>query len=140
MADADPFAHFLTAQEDVFDAALAELNAGRKRGHWMWFVFPQIAGLGSSEMARRFALSGKAEARAFAKHPVFGDRLDQATEAMLDWAGTMAAEEILGPVDAMKFRSSMTLFEASADDTDAFTAALDQFYEGERDALTLQRL
>ena len=140
MADADPFAHFLTAQEDVFDAALAELNAGRKRGHWMWFVFPQIAGLGSSEMARRFALSGEAEARAFAKHPSLGDRLDQATEAMLDWAGTMAAEEILGPVDAMKFRSSMTLFEASADDTDAFTAALDQFYEGERDALTLQRL
>ncbi|MEC7817276.1 MAG: DUF1810 domain-containing protein [Pseudomonadota bacterium] len=140
MADADPFAHFLTAQEDVFDAALAELNAGRKRGHWMWFVFPQIAGLGSSEMARRFALSGEAEARAFAKHPILGDRLDQATEAMLDWAGTMAAEEILGPVDAMKFRSSMTLFEASADDTDAFTAALDQFYEGERDALTLQRL
>ena len=140
MADADPFAHFLTAQEDVFDAALAELNAGRKRGHWMWFVFPQIAGLGSSEMARRFALSGEAEARAFAKHPILGDRLDQATEAMLDWAGTMAAEEILGPVDAMKFRSSMTLFKASADDTDAFTAALDQFYEGERDALTLQRL
>ena len=140
MSEPDPFAHFLTAQVDGFDAALVELNAGRKRGHWMWFVFPQIAGLGSSEMARRFALTGEAEARAFANHPVFGDRLDQATEAMLDWAGTMAVEEILGPVDAMKFRSSMTLFEASADDTDAFTAALDQFYEGERDALTLQRL
>lgn len=140
MADADPFAHFLTTQEDVFDAALAELNAGRKRGHWMWFVFPQITGLGSSDMARRFALSGKAEARAFASHPILGERLDQATEAMLDWAGTMAANEILGTVDAMKFRSSMTLFEASADDTAAFTAALDQFYEGERDALTLQRL
>ena len=91
-------------------------------------------------MARRFALSGKDDARAFAKHPVLGDRLDRATEAMLDWAGTMTAEEILGSVDAMKFRSSMTLFEASADDTDAFTAALDQFYEGERDPLTLERL
>ena len=140
MADADRFAHFLTAQEGMFDVALAELNAGRKQSHWMWFVFPQIAGLGSSDMARRFALSGKAEARAFASHPILGERLDQATEAMLDWAGTMAANEILGTVDAMKFRSSMTLFEASADDTDAFTASLDQFYEGERDALTLQRL
>ena len=140
MAETDPFAHFLAAQEDVFETALAELDAGRKRSHWMWFVFPQIAGLGSSALARRFALSGKDDARAFAKHPVLGDRLDRATEAMLDWAGTMTAEEILGSVDAMKFRSSMTLFEASADDTDAFTAALDQFYEGERDPLTLERL
>ena len=140
MAETDAFAHFLAAQGDVFETALAELNAGRKRSHWMWFVFPQIAGLGSSAMARRFALSGKAEARAFAKHSVLGDRLDRATEAMLDWAGTITAEEILGSVDAMKFRSSMTLFEASADDTDAFTAALDQFYEGERDPLTLERL
>ena len=140
MAETDPFAHFLAAQEDVFETALAELNAGRKRSHWMWFVFPQITGLGSSAMARRFALSGKAEARSFAKHPVLGDRLDRATEAMLDWAGTMTAEKILGSVDAMKFRSSMTLFEAAADDTDVFTAALDQFYEGERDPLTLERL
>ena len=131
---------FTEAQAPIWPRPLEEIRAGRKTSHWMWFVFPQIAGLGSSEMARRFALSGEAEARAFAKHPILGDRLDQATEAMLDWAGTMAAEEILGPVDAMKFRSSMTLFEASADDTDAFTAALDQFYEGERDALTLQRL
>ncbi|MEC7399514.1 MAG: DUF1810 family protein, partial [Pseudomonadota bacterium] len=111
MAETDPFAHFLAAQEDVFETALAELDAGRKRNHWMWFVFPQVAGLGSSAMARRFALSGKDDARAFAKHPVLGDRLDRATEAMLDWAGTMKAEEILGSVDAMKFRSSMTLFE-----------------------------
>ena len=140
MADADRFDHFLAAQDDVFDTALEELQAGRKQGHWMWFVFPQIAGLGSSAMAGRYALSGRSEARRFADHPVLGDRLEQATEAMLDWAGTLSAEDILGPVDAMKFRSSMTLFEASAADADAFTAALDQFYDGERDPLTLDRL
>ena len=140
MADADPFAHFLTAQEDTFDAALAELNAGRKRGHWMWFVFPQIAGLGSSAMAQRFALSGQVEARAYAEHPVLGDRLDRATQAMLGWAGTKTAEAILGQTDAMKFRSSMTLFEASAQEARFFIAALDRFHEGTRDPLTLQRL
>ncbi len=120
--------------------ALEELQAGRKQGHWMWFVFPQIAGLGSSAMAARYALSGRSEARRFADHPVLGDRLEQATEAMLDWAGTLSAQDILGTVDAMKFRSSMTLFEASAADADAFIAALEQFYDGERDPLTLERL
>ena len=138
--DADRFDHFLAAQDDVFDTALEELQAGRKQGHWMWFVFPQIAGLGSSAMAARYALSGRSEARRFADHPVLGDRLEQATEAMLDWAGTLSAQDILGTVDAMKFRSSMTLFEASAADADAFIAALEQFYDGERDPLTLERL
>ena len=140
MGDADRFAHFLAAQEGTHDTALEELRAGRKRSHWMWFVFPQIAGLGSSAMAHRFALSGQTEARAYAEHPVLGARLDQATQAMLGWAGTRTAEAVLGRIDAMKFRSSMTLFEASAEETRFFTAALDQFYEGTRDPLTLQRL
>lgn len=140
MADADRFDHFLVAQDDVFESALDELREGSKRSHWMWFVFPQIAGLGSSAMAKRYALAGRAEARAYADHPVLGDRLEQATEAMLDWAGTMSAEDILGPVDALKFRSSMTLFEAACDDASAFADALDQFYDGTRDPLTLERL
>ena len=136
----DRFAHFLAAQDGTFDTALGELRAGAKRSHWMWFVFPQIAGLGSSTMAARFALSGRSEARAYSEHPVLGDRLDQATEAMLDWAGTLSAADILGSVDAMKFRSSMTLFEAAAKEAEIFAAALDQFYGGDRDPLTLQRL
>lgn len=140
MADVGRFDRFLTAQDEVFDTALEELRAGRKRSHWMWFVFPQIEGLGSSATARRFALSGLAEARAYALHPVLGDRLEQATEAMLDWAGTTSAGDILGPVDAVKFRSSMTLFEAACDDATVFADALDQFYDGSRDPLTLEKL
>jgi uncharacterized protein (DUF1810 family) len=116
------------------------LRAGTKRGHWMWFVFPQIAGLGRSPTARRYALRDAVEARAYLTHPVLGARLRECTEAMLAWAGRRSAEAILGPVDAMKFASSMTLFDAVADDEDLFARALAAFNRGERDPLTLERL
>jgi uncharacterized protein (DUF1810 family) len=129
---------FVAAQEGVFDRAVAELRAGAKRSHWMWFVFPQIAGLGRSDMAQRFAIAGRTHARAYLAHPVLGARLIEATAAMLSAKGT--AEGILGPVDAVKLRSSMTLFEAAADDPAPFARVLDRFFGGERDAATLARL
>ena len=141
MAEKYDFDRFVTAQDGgVFERALAELQNGKKSSHWMWFVFPQIEGLGSSAMARRYALSGLAEARAYAAHDELGPRLYEASEAMVEWAGTMSADEILGTVDAMKFRSSMTLFEAAADDDQVFADALDGFYNGERCPLTLERV
>lgn len=106
----------------------------------MWFVFPQIAGLGRSSTAQFYAIADCAEAQAYARHPVLGPRLVEATEAMLGWTGRRDAERILGPVDALKFRSSMTLFEACADHPAPFAAALDAFYAGERDDATLERL
>ena len=139
----DPFAHFLEAQGGgVYERALGEIRQGAKTGHWMWFVFPQIAGLGGSTASRKFALRGRQDAAAYCSHDDLGPRLFEATEAMLDWAGTMSAEDILGSVDAMKFRSSMTLFEAACDGDDAqpFTDALGQFYGGTRDPLTLEKL
>lgn len=105
----------------------------------MWFVFPQIAGLGRSETARFYALADRDEAAAYARHPVLGPRLRDSTSAMLGWVARKSAEEILGSIDALKFKSSMTLFEASTEDP-AYGAALDGFYRGERDPLTLVRL
>jgi uncharacterized protein (DUF1810 family) len=106
----------------------------------MWFVFPQIAGLGRSSTAQFYAIAGRAEAAAYDRHPLLGARLRECTQAMLGWAGERSAEQVLGPVDALKFRSSMTLFEACAADPEPFAAALDAFYAGERDAATLERL
>lgn len=127
---------FLAAQQDVHAVALAELKAGRKRTHWMWFVFPQIAGLGRSETARFYALASAAEARAYLDHPVLGARLRDCTAAVLAHRDA-DAETIFGPVDALKFRSSMTLFEAVADDAAPFAEALETFYGGARDPATL---
>jgi uncharacterized protein (DUF1810 family) len=127
---------FVSAQNGLYDQALAELRAGRKQSHWMWFVFPQLAGLGRSEKARFYGISGGAEARA---HPLLGARLRSCAEALLGHAGTRA-EAILGPVDAIKLRSSMTLFEAVAGDPAPFAAVLDAFYASERDAATLSML
>lgn len=106
----------------------------------MWFVFPQIAGLGRSSTAQRYSLDGLAEARAYLAHPLLGSRLEECTRAMLGWAGRRSAEDILGPVDALKFRSSMTLFEAAAGKPGVFGEAIETFYGGERDAATLARL
>ena len=106
----------------------------------MWFVFPQIAGLGRSSTAQFYAIADRAEAVAYSGHPLLGPRLRECTEAMLGWAGKRSAERILGPVDALKFRSSMTLFEACAADPAPFAAALEGFYAGARDAATLERL
>ncbi|HEX5184110.1 MAG TPA: DUF1810 domain-containing protein [Allosphingosinicella sp.] len=136
----DPFnlARFVDAQAPVYARALAELRGGRKKSHWMWFVFPQLAGLGHSDRALFYAIGSRDEARAYLIHPLLGPRLAECTEAALLHSGR-GAEAIFGPVDAMKFRSSMTLFEAAAQDkrTGTFAAALDSFFGGVRDAVTL---
>ncbi len=136
---ADPLARFIEAQLGVYPRALAELRAGAKRTHWMWFVFPQISGLGLSATARFFGIAGLAEAAAYLAHPVLGPRLAEATEAMLGWAGRRSAPAILGPIDALKFRSSMTLFEATGGPA-LFARALDAFCDGRRDEATLELL
>ena len=130
---------FVAAQDGVYALALAELKAGEKRSHWMWFVFPQIAGLGSSAMAQLYAIGSLAEARAFLDHELLGPRLAEATEAVLAHRGK-SATAIFGSVDALKFRSSMTLFEAAFEGAGPFGAALDVFYGGERDGSTLRLL
>lgn len=127
---------FVTAQDSVYPAALAELRAGRKTSHWMWFVFPQIAGLGRSETARFYAIADRDEARAYLAHPLLGPRLTEAALAMLAYRG-VEAEAILGPVDAMKLQSSMTLFDSVAVGPAPFAATLDAFFGGRRDAATL---
>jgi len=131
---------FVEAQRSIFDEALAELRAGTKHSHWMWFVFPQMAGLGRSSTARFFAIADAMEAGAYLLHPLLGPRLRECTEAMLGWAGRKSAAAILGPVDTVKFISSMTLFDAVAEDDDLFARALAAFNRGERDPLTLERL
>lgn len=129
----------MRAQAEAYPRALAELRAGAKRSHWMWFVFPQFAGLGSSDMAQHYAIKAGCEAEAYLAHPILGARLAECTDAMLDWRGQRTAEAILGSVDALKFASSMTLFEA-AGGGDRFARALDAFYTGRRDARTLELL
>jgi len=137
----DPFRlqRFVDAQAGVHEAALAELRAARKRTHWMWFVFPQIEGLGSSPMAQAYALSGLEEARAYLAHPVLGPRLLACTAAVNASQGR-SAHEIFGSPDDLKFRSSMTLFARAAPDEPAFRTALAKFFGGQEDPLTLQRL
>lgn len=133
------FEHFLEAQEPVFEAALAELAAGRKRSHWMWFVFPQIRGLGRSPMAERFAVRGRGEATDYLDHPVLGERLRSATQAVLRHRGK-TAHDIFGSPDDLKFRSSMTLFAHAAQEEALFRDALTAFYAGIEDAETVRRL
>lgn len=129
---------FVDAQASSWPTAIAELRAGTKRSHWMWWIFPQIAGLGRSATAQRYAIGSADEARAYLAHPVLGPRLIEATEAVTGARGS--AEAIMGAVDAVKLRSSMTLFEVTAEDPAPFRAALDRFFGGERDAATLDRL
>ncbi|MEU7901312.1 DUF1810 domain-containing protein [Actinoplanes sp. NPDC049118] len=130
---------FVAAQEGVYDRALAELRAGAKRSHWMWFVFPQIAGLGSSATARRYAIADLDEAREYLAHPVLGARLIESAQALLGVEGRTAGQ-ILGYPDDLKLRSSMTLFAGAADDPAVFRAVLDRYYAGEDDPETIQRL
>jgi uncharacterized protein (DUF1810 family) len=127
---------FVAAQDPVWSRVVAELAAGAKRSHWMWFVFPQIAGLGTSAMSVRYALASVDEAADYVAHPVLGPRLREATDLMLAHAGTPATA-ILGGIDAVKLRSSMTLFRAAAPREPRFQAALDGFYAGEPDPRTL---
>jgi uncharacterized protein (DUF1810 family) len=119
----------------TYAAAVAELRAGRKVGHWMWFVFPQVAGLGRSPVARAYAVSGLDEARTYLAHPVLGPRLLRCCRTILDLDGPSAVD-VLGAVDAMKLRSSMTLFARADPDQPLFTAVLDRYFHGEPDAAT----
>lgn len=140
-AGMDPLDRFVAAQARDFAVALAELERGRKTSHWIWYVFPQIAGLGRSDMAQRYAIADLAEARAYLAHPLLGGRLRAATTALLGHAGKRSAEAILGGIDAVKVRSSMTLFEAADSETDGlFAACLAAFYAGSRDPETLRRI
>ncbi len=132
---------FLLAQAGVHERAEAELRAGEKRSHWMWFVFPQIRGLGSSEMAARYALSSLDEARAYLHHPVLGPRLREITRIVLEVQGR-SAEEIFGYPDDLKFHSCMTLFcrAAHSGEDHLFREALDRYFGGKEDEGTLQRI
>jgi uncharacterized protein (DUF1810 family) len=133
MAD---LSRFVAAQAPLYDQALAELRRGRKQSHWMWFVFPQLAGLGRSPTARFYAIASLDEARRYLAHDLLGPRLAECTRAVLGHRN-LDAEAIFGAVDAIKFRSSITLFEAAGGSPDLFAAALDAFFRGERDPATL---
>ena len=137
----DPFdlARFVAAQDPVIDRAMAELRAGQKRSHWMWFVFPQIAGLGSSATARRFAVATLEEARAYLAHPVLGERLHAATAAVLA-TKDRSLHAIFGTPDDLKFCSSMTLFERAGGADELFGEALRRFCDGVADEATLRQL
>lgn len=130
---------FIDAQQGTYAQALRELHAGDKQSHWMWFIFPQLAGLGRSATARFYGIADLAEAQAYLADPVLGARLGECTDAMLGWAGKRSAAEILGHIDALKFASSMTLFEAAGGRL-RLEDALDSFYGGERDGQTLAML
>ncbi|MGG7307721.1 DUF1810 domain-containing protein [Curtobacterium sp. AB451] len=130
---------FVRAQQGVFDTAVAELGHGRKSSHWMWFVFPQLTGLGRSPTAQRYALDDLGEARAYLAHPVLGPRLLEASAAALA-APARSVDELFGGVDAMKLRSSMTLFAEAATDPRPFRAVLDRWFGGTADPVTLRLL
>jgi uncharacterized protein (DUF1810 family) len=130
---------FERAQAPVYETALNELRAGRKRSHWMWFVFPQIAGLGRSEMAQRYAISSLGEAAAYLAHPVLGARLRECCQ-VLAASDEGSASDIFGYPDDMKFHSSLTLFAQAAPGEAVFRECLDKFFNGQPDAHTLSRL
>lgn len=136
MSDPYHLARFVEAQDPVIDRVLQELQAGRKASHWMWFVFPQLDGLGRSAMAERYALSGVDEARAYLRHPVLGPRLEACVNALMQHSDK-SARQILGSPDDLKLRSCLTLFAQVDPSNPLFQLALVQFYQGEPDALTL---
>ena len=141
MSSDDPYNlnRFLSAQEGVYERALGELKGGQKRTHWMWFIFPQIEGLGYSPTAKRYAIKSREEARQYLDHPVLGKRLLECTEAVVTLKGG-SLSEIFGYPDDLKFKSSMTLFEKIAGPGSVFSFALDKYCHGERDAATLRLL
>jgi uncharacterized protein (DUF1810 family) len=138
---ADPFdlSRFLSAQAADYETALAELRAGRKRSHWIWYVFPQLRGLGLSATSEQYGIAGTDEARTYLAHPVLGERLRQCVRAMLAHEDA-SAREVLGEIDVMKFRSCLTLFAAVAPEEPLFAEALERFFCGESDRKTLQLL
>lgn len=130
---------FLTAQASTYDTVLAELRAGRKSSHWIWFIFPQIAGLGHSNMAQQFAIGSLDEAKTYLQHPVLGPRLRTCTQLVLDVNGRSAGEIFPYP-DNLKFRSCMTLFMAATPDNTLFKSVLHKYFDGKPDQLTLDIL
>lgn len=136
---ADPFdlGRFVTAQDGVYERALAELSSGRKRSHWIWFIFPQIDGLGHSPTARFYAIKSLEEAKAYLAHPLLGARLEQCAEAALDIDGR-SVTEIFGYPDDVKLRSSMTLFAFISGAESVYEQVLEKFFSGHRDPLTLR--
>ena len=130
---------FLDAQDSIYDDALAEIRAGRKRSHWMWFIFPQFAGLGFSPTSQHFAINSIAEARAYLAHPVLGSRLVECAEATLSVEGR-TAREIFGSPDDLKLRSSATLFASVSPDGSVFHRLLEKYFDGQPDGRTLELL
>ncbi len=132
-------ARFAAAQDDAYQDALEEIRAGKKHSHWMWFVFPQLRGLGRSETSEFFGICGTEEALAYVRDPVLGARLVEASAALLK-LHDRTAEDVFGAVDAMKLRSSMTLFACVATSPSVFEDVLERFFDGERDPRTLEML
>ncbi|WP_426122979.1 DUF1810 domain-containing protein [Pararhizobium sp. PWRC1-1] len=139
MSDPYHLLRFIDAQASVYDTALRELEQGRKQSHWMWFIFPQLAGLGHSPTAIRFAISGLDEAYAYLAHPLLGDRLVQCTRT-INAARNRTAHEIFGSPDDLKLHSSMTLFRETANDPGPFRTAIERYFGGKADARTLELL
>lgn len=140
VADPHNLQRFVDAQADVYDDVRAELRSGHKTSHWMWFIFPQLAGLGQTQTAHRFGIRSIEEARAYLSHPVLGPRLVECAHLVCDIPGSPTVERVMGGIDALKLRSSMTLFREAADDPAPYQAVLDRFYGGEPDDLTLELL
>ncbi|MDJ1185752.1 DUF1810 domain-containing protein [Roseofilum casamattae] len=141
MTDSDRYnlKHFLGAQATIYEKVLAELKAGRKTSHWMWYIFPQYRGLGSSMMSQKYAIQTLDEARAYLEHPVLGQRLLECTATVLGIEGR-SAYEILGTPDDLKLRSCATLFAIVSPPDSVFEQLLNRFYDGDRDSKTLQLL
>ena len=137
MQDPHRLQRFVDAQDDdgTYESALRELRDGRKRSHWMWFIFPQIAGLGQSPTSRRYSISSLAEARAYVEHPILGPRLQECAQALLQRTGE-SARDIFGGIDAMKLRSSMTLFHRADPDNALYSEVLDRYFGGQPDEAT----
>src|SRR6185437_14370810 len=137
----DPYhlQRFVEAQESTYEAARAELSAGSKRGHWIWFIFPQLKSLGTSAMSQEFGISSMDEAKAYIRHPTLGPRLRECTQLVLNLEGR-SVDEIFGYPDNLKFRSCMTLFAKSTADNQIFKDALAKHFDGESDPLTMERL
>lgn len=139
MDQSDPLRRFIEAQETTYQAALSELQAGRKRTHWMWFIFPQIQGLGQSSTSRFYAIAGRAEAEAYLRHPVLGQRLAECTQAVLNVRGR-SVHDIFGSPDDLKFHSSMTLFAAVSPPESVFHQALETCFGDATDPATMERI
>ena len=141
MIDDDPYQldRFVAAQRDAYEVALSEIRSGRKQSHWMWFIFPQIDGLGSSPAARLYAVKSKEEAEAYLRHPVLGARLVECAEAVLSITGR-SVREILGSPDDLKLRSSATLFAAVAPKGSVFERVLERYFNAQGDQRTLELL